>query len=84
MSDQQAPRRWKTDDELDPDEHRQRLSADRRHQDPPRFETDAYKAHRREALAAAGIDEGDGPGEGKPLEEMTPDQHLADLRGRRP
>lgn len=50
-----APRRFKTHEEMSPDEWSQRHQAQRRGEAEPRFETDDYKAARAKALAAAGL-----------------------------
>lgn len=74
MSDR--PRRYKTVEELAPDEHLAHL------RDGRLPETDEYRERRREALEGAGLDEaGDNSDDDDPTpEDMTPDQHFRDLR----
>lgn len=64
------PRRFKTIEELDVGEHIQRMNALRAGAPEPTFERPEYREHRRQALAAAGIEDESDAGE-KPIEEMT-------------
>ena len=64
------PRRFKTVEELDVGEHIQRMNALRADEPEPTFERAEYREHRRQVLAAAGIEDESEAG-AKPLEEMT-------------
>ncbi|HSS03833.1 MAG TPA: hypothetical protein VLK89_01430 [Solirubrobacterales bacterium] len=84
MSDE-APRRYKEQDELDGDELLAQVQARHRGEDMPRFETPEYREHRRDVLREGGLtDEADEAeareGTGKPLEEMSPGEHFDRMR----
>jgi hypothetical protein len=78
----QTPRHYKTVDELTPDEHAQVIAAEHRNEAPPRFETDDYKQARAEALRDAGFD--DDAEDDDALEDMSVEQHLAQIRRHQP
>lgn len=85
MSDE-APRRYKEQDELDGDELLAQVQARHRGEDVPKFETAEYREHRRDVLREGGLtDEADEDetatrGGGKPLEEMSPGEHFDRIR----
>jgi hypothetical protein len=69
-----TPRRYKTVEELTPDEHLAHIHGGRLP------ETEEYRERRREALDDAGLlDEGD-DGDDPAAEDMTPAEHLRDIR----
>jgi hypothetical protein len=72
-----TPRRFKTVEELTPDEHLDHIRSGRLP------ETGEYQERRREALEDAGLldegDDGDDPATG----DMTPAEHLRDIRRER-
>jgi hypothetical protein len=84
MSDE-APKRFKDEDELDGDELLQTVQARRRGDDPPQFERKEYRQHKADALREAGLDaEADeletaeaGP---VPMEERTTQEHFDRIR----
>jgi hypothetical protein len=77
MSD--APPRWKDRSEFTIEEEVAFQQAERRGESF-RVETEAYREARRQALADAGIEPEDPKLEQKPLEEMTPADHLERIR----
>ena len=68
-------RRYRAIDELTPEEHLAHLRGGRLP------ETDEYRERRREALEDAGLNE-EGDDEDPAPEDMTPEQHLRDIRRR--
>ncbi|HET7590978.1 MAG TPA: hypothetical protein VFK14_12460 [Solirubrobacterales bacterium] len=84
MTDE-APRRYKEQDELDGDELLAQVQARHRGEDAPRFETPEYRQHRRDVLREGGLtDEADEDesreNSGKPLEEMSTAEHFDRLQ----
>lgn len=75
------PTRWKTIEELTVEEHLQRMQAMNRGEPEPRFESEAYLAAKRLALAGAGL-EPDDDGPPPNLEELTAAEEEAWLRAR--
>lgn len=77
------PRRFKSREELTGEETLAQIQAERRREQAPKFETDEYKQARRDHLAEGGFEVDDEPGE-KPLEEMSPAEHLTQIQKGRP
>lgn len=80
------PPRFKSPDQFTPDEQLAAIQADRRGQSPPKFETAEYRAAMRGALQGAGLhvpDEYADDDAPKPPDEMSPDDHLRQMRGGR-
>lgn len=73
-------RRFKNREELTLDEELVVIQAQRADRPIPRFETDAYKRARREALEEAGLDPGEGDTGLVDPAEMTPAQHFERIR----
>jgi hypothetical protein len=81
-----APTRFKSQDDLDGDETLAVVQARRRGDDVPKFETRQYRQHRIDILREGGLDdEADEleqqDGDGRPLEEMSPGEHLDRILG---
>lgn len=70
---------YKTRDEFTLDEELAFIQAQRAGQPLPRFETDAYRQARREALEDAGLDPGEDAGPVE-LDEMTVEQHYRRIK----
>jgi hypothetical protein len=87
MTDE-VPARYKEPDELSMDEQVAIVQARRADKPTPKFERDAYKCYRRDVLREGGL-EGEADeleaeaGGGKPLEEMSPGEHLDRIRRER-
>lgn len=65
------------------EEHLQVQRAQRRREPAPRFETEAYRRYRADALRAAGLDDEADASEDAGDGEMTTEQHLERVRRRR-
>jgi hypothetical protein len=74
------PQRWKAREHYDPADALREIQAHRRGQEF-RAETDEYREYKRDALAAAGLDDDDAP-TAKPIADWQPQDHLEDLRRR--
>jgi hypothetical protein len=75
------PKRFRDRDELTMDQELAVQQAARRGESAPKFETDEYRAARREALADAGLEPEDGAESAdKPLEEMSVGDHVERLQ----
>ena len=77
------PTRWKTIEELTVEEHLRRMQAMNRGEPEPQFESETYKAAKRQALAVAGLEPDDDGPPPNPDDYVTVERELEGMQRRR-